>query len=98
MLNSIIGRLRLVGMLEAVTYILLLGFAMPMKYIWHQEVFVHYIGWAHGLLFILYCLALLHAKLALKLSITFSLALFIAALVPLGPFFADRKLREHKSS
>ena len=92
MLSSIIGRLRLVGMWEAVSYILLLGFAMPMKYIWHQEVFVHYIGWAHGLLF------LLHAKLALKLSIAFSFALFIAALVPLGPFFADRKLREHKSS
>ena len=98
MLNSIIGRLRLVGMLETVSYILLLGFAMPIKYIWHQEVFVHYIGWAHGLLFILYCLALLHAKLALKLSLAFSFALFIAALVPLGPFFADRKLREHKSS
>lgn len=94
MLNSILGRLRLTGMLEAVSYLLLLGIAMPLKYIWNREVYVQYCGWAHGVLFILYCLALLHAKLAMRLSFKFSLVLFVAALLPFGPFVADRRLRE----
>ena len=93
MLNSIIGRLRLAGILEAVSY-LLLGVAMPLKYIWHQKIYVKYCGWAHGVLFIVYCLALLHAKLAYRFSLKYSAVLFVAALVPFGPYVADRKLRE----
>tara|TARA_A100001037_G_scaffold301792_1_gene332057 strand:- start:159 stop:458 length:300 start_codon:yes stop_codon:yes gene_type:complete len=94
MLKSVVGRLRLTGMLEALSYLLLLGVAMPLKYIWHKEIYVEYCGLAHGVLFILYCLALLHAKLALRLSFKYSVVLFVAALVPFGPFVADRKLRD----
>ena len=93
MLTTIIGRLRVTGILEGISYLLLLGVAMPMKYIWHQEIYVRYCGLAHGILFILYCLCLLHAKLAHRWKFKFSLVLFLAAFVPFGTFMADRKLR-----
>ena len=90
MLKSVIGRVRLIGMLEGVSYLVLLGFAMPMN----DEIFVHYCGWAHGILFILYCLCLLQAFLGKVLSFQYCCGLFIAALLPFGPFVADRKLKE----
>jgi len=94
MLQSVIGRVRLIGMMEGVSYLLLLGFAMPIKYIWHNEIYVHYLGWAHGGLFILYCLCLLQALLTKKLTFKWCVGLFIAALLPFGPFVADRKLKD----
>ena len=93
MLGTIIGRLRITGILEGISFLLLLGFAMPMKYIWHQEIYVRYCGLTHGILFILYCLCLLHAKRAHGWKLKFSLVLFLAAFVPFGTFVADRKLR-----
>ncbi len=93
MFATVIGRLRITGILEGISFLLLLGFAMPLKYIWHQEIYVRYCGWAHGILFILYCLCLLHAKLAHRWKLKFSLVLFLAAFIPFGTFVADRKLR-----
>jgi integral membrane protein len=94
MLKSVIGRVRLIGMMEAVSYLILLGFAMPMKHIWHNEIYVKYFGWTHGVLFILYCLSLLQGLLGKFLSFKHCVILFIAALVPFGPFVADRSLKE----
>jgi len=90
MLQSVIGRVRLIGMMEGVSYLLLLGFA----YIWHNEIYVYYLGRAHGVLFILYCLSLLQALLTKKLTFKWCVGLFIAALLPFGPFVADRKLKD----
>ena len=54
MLGTIIGRLRITGILEGISFLLLLGIAMPLKYIWHQEIYVRYCGLTHGIFFILY--------------------------------------------
>jgi integral membrane protein len=94
MLQSVIGRVRLFGMTEGVSFLILLGFAMPMKYIGGQPIYVKVLGWAHGALFILYCLALLQALVAKKLSFAYCCGLFVAAFLPFGPFVADRKLKE----
>ena len=40
-----IQTLRFVGTLEGISFLLLLGVAMPIKYIWDNPVFVKYIGW-----------------------------------------------------
>ena len=46
------GRLRAVGMVEAVSFLLLLGVAMPLKYFAGMPLAVKIAGWIHGLLFI----------------------------------------------
>src|SRR5262249_12017979 len=60
-LNSAIGRLRLVGYAEGVSFLLLLGVAMPLKYAAGMPEVVFWVGLAHGILFMLYVAAVAHA-------------------------------------
>jgi integral membrane protein len=93
MLKSPIGRLRLIGMLEAVSFILLLGIAMPLKYLAGKPEAVSVIGMAHGVLFVTFCLALLQVMNAHDWSIKKALKPFIATLIPFGPFIIDKQLK-----
>ena len=58
-LNSAIGRLRFVGLLEGVSLLVLLGIAMPLKYLANQPDAVKLVGWAHGVLFVLFVVLVL---------------------------------------
>lgn len=87
--------LRTIALLEACSYLVLLGIAMPLKYFADQPLAVRYVGWAHGLLFVLFCAALLRAQLAARWPLARSAAYFVASLLPIVPFFLDRGLREH---
>lgn len=90
------GRLRVIGWFEAVSYLVLLGIAMPLKYVWGMPRAVSVPGMVHGVLFCLYVLAALqtwqedewHPK-------TLALSL-VASVVPFGPFFFDRYLDKHE--
>jgi len=88
-----VERLRLVGILEGISFLTLMGIAMPLKYLAHMPAAVKYVGWAHGLLFILYVLALGHATASKMWSPVKVLLLFVAAVVPFGTFLADRWLK-----
>ena len=74
--------------------LLLLGVAMPLKYIWHMPIYVKVVGMTHGILFILYCLLLALAMRRHDWSYGFGTYLFVAALIPFGTFYTDRRLRE----
>jgi integral membrane protein len=89
-----IGRVRLTGMIEGVSFLVLLGVAMPLKYLAGIPEAVKWTGWIHGLLFIFYCLAILLALVNGRLSFAKSVLAFFAALIPFGPFLIDRKLAE----
>ena len=55
MLRTTVGRLRAAGMVEAVSFLLLLGVAMPLKYFAGMPLAVKFAGWIHGLLFLAFC-------------------------------------------
>ncbi|MDZ4815812.1 MAG: DUF3817 domain-containing protein [Verrucomicrobiota bacterium] len=93
-----IDRLRYVGMMEGISFLILVGVAMPLKYAFHYPAAVKYVGWAHGVLFILFCVVLLHTTFALRLRPRTYIAAFIASLIPFGPFLIDRSLRGLKST
>jgi integral membrane protein len=84
--------LRILGNIEGVSY-LLLGLAMPLKYIWGYPMAVKIVGMAHGVLFLAYCLYLIPCMQAHRWSLRFSFFLFLATLIPLGTFVTDRKIR-----
>jgi integral membrane protein len=94
MLRDPLGRLRALGMSEAVSFLLLLGVAMPLKYWAGYPFAVRVVGWLHGVLFMAYCWALFEAATERGWPWTKSAKLFVAALVPFGPFVTDRALRE----
>ena len=90
LLTSNIGRLRLIGFLEGVSFLLLMGIAMPLKYIWEIPAATIAIGYAHGGLFIAYCILVIPAKLDLKWNYKITFLVLIASLLPFGTFVADR--------
>ena len=90
-MNSI-QTLRVLGNIEGVSYLLLLGIAMPMKYIYGMPVAVKFVGIAHGVLFIAYCLLLALQMRANKWNLLFGIYLFVATLIPFGTFVTDRRL------
>jgi len=88
----VIHRLRLVGKLEGVSYLLLLGVAMPLKYLAGMPLAVRITGSVHGALFILLMICLGLAWRRAPLSRRQVVTVFIASLLPFGPFVIDRRL------
>ena len=86
--------LRILGNIEGVSYLLLLGVAMPMKYYFEMPMAVKIVGMAHGVLFVAYCVLLALCLKRLNWTLKFGAYLFIATLIPFGTFVTDRKLRD----
>lgn len=98
MLRTELGRFRLVSLLEGVSYVVLLGVAMPLKYVAGIPTAVRYVGWAHGALFVLFLYALFEAASAGRWSLKKSAFAFVAAVVPLGAFVLERRLRAEEQA
>ena len=83
---------RMVALLEGVSYLALLFFAMPLKYIWKIEIYVQTIGMAHGILFIIYIILaiFLHQKKK-KWNRKDFLIILAASILPIGTFVIDKK-------
>jgi integral membrane protein len=93
MLKTPIGRLRAIAHLEGVSYLLLLGIAMPLKYFANLPEAVRIVGSLHGLLFVLYLIAVAHVTIALRWSLSRVLGALAASVIPFGNFVLDARLR-----
>jgi integral membrane protein len=91
--NNAIDRLRLASVLDGISFLILLGIAMPLKYMAGDPLAVRIVGMAHGVLFIALCACLLEVLVRKKLSFWWCVIVFLCALVPFAPFFLDRKLK-----
>jgi len=82
---------KLIALLEGTSLLLLLGFAMPMKYFFQEPIFVKTIGMAHGLLFIAYLILAVMQKIASNWSLKTLAIVGIASVLPFGTFYVDKK-------
>lgn len=87
-----VGRVRIVGTLEGISFVLLMGLAMPLKYLAGMPAAVKWTGWIHGVLFIAYGMTILMALTRKRISFRRSVEAVIAALIPFGPFLLDARL------
>jgi integral membrane protein len=94
MLRTPVGRLRAVGIIEGVSFLVLLGIAMPLKYFADLPEAVRIVGWVHGILFIGFFIALILARDAMQWSLGWTGLVLVAALLPFGPFVIDGRLRK----
>lgn len=92
LLRTTLGRLRAVGFLEGISFLVLLGIAMPLKYLAGEPAAVRIVGMAHGVLFVLYLLLVLQASLEHSWSWRKALLALVVSVVPYGTFWADKKL------
>ena len=92
-----IRRLRYIGLIEGVSSLLLFFVAMPLKYLNDMPRAVTVVGTIHGVLFILYMLALGQTMIQLKHSLGWAAKVLIAAIFPFGPFFIEPALRREQA-
>lgn len=93
MFKSPVHTLRVVALTEGVSFLILLGLAMPLKYLAGMPQAVKIFGWAHGVLFVALCFLLLKVTIEYRWPLMRSAMVFIAALLPFGPFVIDRRLK-----
>lgn len=82
---------RWISTLEAVSFLLLLLVAMPLKYIWGMPEMVEVVGMAHGILFITYVFGAYWMYEKLNWSFKMLLIAILCSVLPLGPFYVERK-------
>jgi len=90
-LNSKLGQLQLLAILEGISYISF-GLTMPLKYMMEIKGPNDIVGMAHGLLFMAYCLWVLLVHFDRKLSLKTTVLLLISSLVPFMTFWAEKKI------
>jgi integral membrane protein len=92
-----INLLRLTGILDGISLIVLLGIAMPLKYKGGIEEAVTIVGSIHGGIFCLYAAAIAYAAIRVKWNLLWPAAAVIAAFIPFGNFVLDWQLKKAKS-
>jgi len=88
--------LRIIGIAEGISYLILLGIAMPLKYFFGFPLAVKYTGWAHGALFMLFILAVLLAIKPMKWNLLSVLVALASSIIPFGTFMLDKQLRKRE--
>ena len=95
-MNTPIGRLRAVSLAEGVSYLVLLGIAMPLKYLAGQPEAVRVVGSLHGGLTILFLLAVAHVWLARRWGLVRVVVALVASVIPFGAFALEAHLRREE--
>jgi integral membrane protein len=87
-----IGRMRAIAFLEGISFLILLFYAMPLKYIYGKPEFVRMYGSIHGGLFLLYVIYVLICKFEYNWNKIHALKLLLISFIPFGNFYADKHL------
>lgn len=91
--NTKIGRLRLVGLLEGVSLLLLVGIAVPVKHLYGDPYLVQSIGPVHGILFLLFVFNALSVGVEQQWKFRDTTwKVLLACIIPFGTFYIDRKI------
>lgn len=80
-----------ISILEAISFLVLLFIAMPLKYIWNNPEMVELFGRLHGFLFIAYILGAFVMFKQLQWDIKTLLIVCFCSVLPFGPFYAEKK-------
>jgi integral membrane protein len=96
LLRTHIGRFRIIGILEGISFILLMGVGMPLKYYGGYPHATQDIGMAHGVLFIAYVISVFPVRKELKWSNQTTFLVLLASVIPFGTFIAEYKLFHKK--
>lgn len=91
-----VATLRKAAQVEGLSFLVLLGIAMPLKYVLDLPLAVKIVGWIHGILFIWLCVLLVIVLRKARWPFVRALQVFIAALLPFGPFVLDKRMVEYE--
>ncbi len=93
MQKKLLSQFSLIAVLEGISYLILLGIAMPLKYFADKPEYVRVVGSIHGGLTIAFVIWLILCHINYKWHWKFSLRGFILSLLPFGAFIFDKRLK-----
>ncbi|WP_395045882.1 DUF3817 domain-containing protein [Flavobacterium sp.] len=76
---------------EGISALLLFFFAMPMKYIFNDPIYVKHIGMVHGILFTAYIIIATILKFKQNWNIKKYIEICLASIPPFGTFYIEKK-------
>lgn len=82
---------RSIALLEGISTLALYFFAMPMKYMANDPIYVKNIGMAHGILFMLYIAFAIILKSEQKWNAKTFAIVCLASIFPFGTFYIEKK-------
>lgn len=88
---------KITALLEGISLLALLFFAMPMKYLLDNPFYVKHIGMAHGLLFIAYIVFASVIKFEQKWNLKKYAIVCLASIIPFGTFYIEKKYLNQKA-
>ena len=92
--KNILHSLRIIAIAEGVSFLILLGIAMPLKYFMNMPMAVKIVGYMHGFLFIAFISLAWAVKSTLNKNIVWFGKALVASLLPFGTFVFDRGLKK----
>ena len=99
MFRTTLSRLRVVGLVEGVSFLVLLGIAMPLKYLADFPEAVLVAGWIHGILFVLFLICVAETTFVRRWGMGKIAAALVASVLPFGTFVMHpRWKREEEES
>ncbi len=90
--QTVIGRLRVVGIAEGVSFLVIIFVTMPLKYWYGMPDPNKFFGIVHGVLFIYYLVLVIQARYEYHWTIRKTALAMLASVLPFGPFWAEAKL------
>lgn len=92
LIKTQLGRLRLLALVEGISFLIILFVTMPLKYAFQMPEPNKVFGIVHGLLFVLYVFAVIQITIEQQWKMRKMFLALLASVVPFGTFWADRKL------
>lgn len=88
-----LGRLRVIGFLEGISLLVLVGIAMPMKYAGDNPSMVKIMGPIHGFFFVIFVINALSVGIEYKWKFTdITWKVLLACMIPFGTFYIDHRI------
>lgn len=85
-----IGRLRILGIMEGLSLLILIGIAVPLKHFYHNPAMVKAVGPVHGAIFLLYMVNVMGAGVEYGWKFrTMTWKILLACFIPFGTFYVD---------
>ena len=82
---------RITSYIEGISYLLLLGVGVPLKYLAGNDVIVKSLGMPHGILFMAYIFLAIIIKQKMNWDTKTMIIVLIASVIPFGTFYVDKE-------
>jgi integral membrane protein len=97
LLATPLSRLRLIGFVEGLSFLALVGVAMPLKYIGGNPEPVSVVGMVHGILWVLFVASVWDVRTRYEWPLMRAFWALLSSVIPFGTFVLDAHLREEEA-